>query len=413
MIKIDNSKEIFWVIIIVLVVLSVQSCDSPTKNLGEKKEEQEKTPAASTINVRSAANSTFPDPFPTRPWSIDNSRYFFSTHAKILQCYGSILANSCTRIGPIQDFINPGILQQYIDEDQITINGYWAKNVYRDNSDNWHMVASPRIKKEGKGWNIIVHLKPREGEQWSAEDPIKGWTVDKVLIGNPTDFALANYAGKYYKDSDGVLYLVYVRRISGTDKNAIFAQRMRSAIEVDQEYPPKELVSPGSYNSEYRNGTNGLKLIETGNPIKVQNKYVIAYTVGDYADDNYKIGIAWSDHFSGPYKKVLKKDEHNIWGNGSGQDEVFYLLQSQKPGWSNYVKDQILAPGVPSINIDKDETHYLFFAGYKQGETKVNGKYSPARRRPYFVKLDVEIPQSTVASTSPYELREWISVKKQ
>jgi hypothetical protein len=370
------------------------------------------SPSKQHIIIHSAASFNFPDPFPVQPWlQTGGYKYFYSTRSEIMYCQGLVTQNSFVKVRPIR--INDGILKKYKRNNGISVGGYWSKSVYQDSLGNWHMAASPRIKKNGRGWNVIVHLNPQKGAQWSPGAPIQNWVVDKVLAGDPETSHPANYAGKYFKDSNGELYLIYVKRITDTDMNGIFAQRMDSPIKVDQNDDPVKLLAPGPYNSEYRNGTSGLKLIETGNVMEIKGKYIIAYTVGAYNRDNYKIGLAWSDHLLGPYKKMLKKDVHNIWRNGAGKPEVYYLLQAQKSNWPNYVKDQVEAPGVPSLDRDSDGKWYLFFAGYYPYAVKgSNGNYNPSERHPFFVQLNVNIPDKRVSSTSSYKLQNWISPVK-
>ena len=107
----------------------------------------------------------------------------------------------------------------------------------------------------------------------------------------------------------------------------------------------------GGCNSEYFYGLdpkNPFKLVETGNVVKIQGKYALLYSTGDFEMPDYKTGIAWSDAFlptsSTSYKKVLMPDLTGIWGQ-PGHLEVRYLLQSQESAWPNYAASQVIAPG--------------------------------------------------------------------
>lgn len=397
-----------------LLLTTWVSCSKDTGEVPSAPEEDNDPspqPEPQTLAIHPASTAYFSDPFPVQPWITGDTKFFYGTKGNILSGKGPVRENSFSLSGKIN--ISSGILAPYLKDSGIKVKGYWAKNVFRDKNSNWHMVVSARIKKGAEKWTTLVHLKPTTDEKWVEANPITHWTVDRMLVGSPMEPQLANYAGKYYIDGTD-LWLIYVRRTPGTKKNGIYAQKMINFKAIDKSTPPRLLLGPGCcFNSEYRNGTTGLKLIETGNLVKIKNKYILAYTVGDYADDNYKLGIAFSDRFLGPYKKILKRDEDNIWGNGAGEPEVEYLLQAQKPRWPHYIRDQVKAPGVPSLNQDKSGNWYLFFAGYNPSEPfTAKHKYRPGHRRPFFVRLRVNIPDKPVKSTSPYTLDEWIKPLK-
>lgn len=144
----------------------------------------------------------------------------------------------------------------------------------------------------------------------------------------------------------------------------------------------------------------------------------MAYSVGAYNHDTYKIGIAWSDTFipTGPngYRKVMKNNPHDLWKSHS-KKEVYYLLQSEKKrkGW-HYVKNQVLAPGVPTVaQIGADDSWILLFAGYDPNDApKKDGtnKYQADHRRPYFARLNVKVPKDKlVKHVDDEELQSWIT----
>jgi len=233
----------------------------------------------------------------------------------------------------------------------------------------------------------------------------------------------ANYAGKYFEDG-GQLYLVYAKRVSAAlPNNGIVAQRMLSPVQPAAS-GPVTLLAPsvvnGGYNSEYfvefHPKPGSFKLTETGNVTRVGNKYVMAYSTGAYNRPDYKIGIAWSDTFlprsDQTYTKVLKVDTAGAWGV-AGHDEVEYLLQSQVRAWPHYVRDQVIAPGVPSILQDNAGSWELFFAGYAPGDAPVSartGNFDATHRRPYFIPINIDIPPgASVSSTSPFALENWLT----
>lgn len=143
----------------------------------------------------------------------------------------------------------------------------------------------------------------------------------------------------------------------------------------------------------------------------------MAYSVGAYNHDTYKIGIAWSDTFipiGNGYRKVMKNNPGGLW-KSKPKKEVYYLLQSEKPhkGW-HYVKDQVWAPGVPTVaQIGTDNSWVLIFAGYDPDDhPKVGGtnKYQANHRRPYFAKIDVKVPKDkSVQDATDSELQNWIT----
>lgn len=216
-----------------------------------------------------------------------------------------------------------------------------------------------------------------------------------------------------------MLYLVYNKKI-GKDQDGVVAQAMTSAFRTDGSSPVLLLgpeTANGGYKSEYSEGLNSsntVKLIETGNIVKIQGKYVMTYSDRTYTRPAYKSGIAWSDTFlpnsAAYYTRVEKTDTAGVWGQ-PGHAEVQYLLQSQIAQWPSYVAGQVLAPGVPAIVADASGNYYLSFAGYDRSDvpTDSSGLYLGTDRRPYYIKLQVQIPTGeTVSGTSPQDLVNWI-----
>jgi len=299
-----------------------------------------------------------------------------------------------------------------------TINNFENLNIYQDNTGAWQMALTAHLTSPGKNpWNVIVHAYPKNP---GAGVPTT-WVPDSVLVGKLNVSATENYDGKYFEDN-GTLYLLYSATLVKGAQTGIVAQPMVSAQIVNHNVLPIPLLGPetlnGGYNSEIFNANSptdpDLKLIETGNVMKIQGKYVMTYSDGSYNQPNYKSGIAWSDSFlpaSGSYyTRVQKIDVAGVWGQPN-HAEVQYLLQAQIPQWPNYVGKQVLAPGVPAIVNDANGNYYLTFAGYDPSDrgpdTSVN--YTGTKRRPYYVKLQVQIPSNaTVGGTSPLSLTNWI-----
>jgi hypothetical protein len=133
-----------------------------------------------------------------------------------------------------------------------------------------------------------------------------------------------------------------------------------------------------------------------------------------------KIGIAYSDHLTGPYQKVLRKELKDVWRENAGgvpSDEVVYLLQGQKPNWFNFTQ-HIKAPGVPTILKDtilSQDRYFMTFVGYPQwAEPTGDQRYNPAIRVTYFAPISVNIPDNAtaVADTGRYDAY-WVELQTQ
>lgn len=99
-------------------------------------------------------------------------------------------------------------------------------------------------------------------------------------------------------------------------------------------------------------------------------------------------------------------------GGQPNHREVLYLLQSQQQDWPTDVASKVLAPGVASIEQDRLLGWVLHFAAYDPGDAPVDratGNLDGSYRRPYFVRLQVSVPdRATVAGTSDRDLAAWI-----
>ncbi len=379
---------------------------------------------ATTVSV-SAGTGYFADPYPVLPWisttNPSTSQSFIGTVAnEILTCPGTIQA-SCFQGQPIS--VDTTALQAQASANNVMfINGSENQNTYQDPSGNWHMavtlhVISTTNASAGK-WNVIAHAHP---VMTNGGIPTQ-WAADTLLVGSFSQPDNADYDGHYFLDG-GRLYFVYTSMISvSPPQNGIVAQLMTSPTQPAPS-APTTLIGPtndnGGYNSEYAsiNPSNTFKLLETGFITVIDGKYVMGYSDGSYDLPNYKAALAWSDTFLPPagsyYIKALKTDTAGVWGQPN-HAEVQYILQSYESAWPNYVASQVLAPGVPSLEQDATGQWYLFFAGYAPSDappspTKGSQFYDGSHRRPFFIKVQVNIPAgATVAGTSPYDLVSWI-----
>ncbi|RZJ91695.1 MAG: hypothetical protein EOO60_07660, partial [Hymenobacter sp.] len=355
-----------------------------------------------TAVIVGSTTGYFSDPYPVRtftPSTTSSFPSFVGTTKQLLTCPGTIQP-ACFASSP--NTIAPGPFTQQAALVGTTINGFENLNAYQDNAGAWQMAVTALVSKTsgGKEWSVILHAHPTTA---SVGIPT-AWVADALLVGDFGQFASANYDGKYFEDS-GTLYLLYSMKLTGqTLQDGIVAQVMVSAAKPDLLSSPVPMLGPensnGGYNSELFDGlpkSSDIRLIETGNIIKIQGKYVMTYSDGGYNRPDYKAGIAWSDTFLPPsgsyYQRVQKIDTDGLWGQPN-HAEVQYLLQSQIPQWPNYVADQVLSPGVPSIVSDTNGHYYLMFAGYDPSDapTNADGYYQGSHRRPYYVRLNVQIP---------------------
>ncbi len=167
-------------------------------------------------------------------------------------------------------------------------------------------------------------------------------------------FEKANYDGKHVLDGK-TLYLVYSRHLCKSPvHDGTVAHCMASPTRLDSS-DPVTLLEPArdaGVNSELffiDDKTSQFKLIETGNIIKIDGKYAMAYPTGDFQENDDKTGVAWSDTFlpapGKTYRKIFRPDPTGVWGKPGL--EVQYLLQSEKPAWPDDVASEVVAPGVP------------------------------------------------------------------
>jgi hypothetical protein len=376
-----------------------------------------------TVNV-TASQGYFQDPYPIHTLTTSSASglpTFSGTTQSLLSCPTQIQPTcfTSTTVTVSHGIYDNGTLATTYTSN---IKNLENLNIYQDNTGAWQMAVTAHFislkpVNPPSPWNVIFHASPTS----SGSGVPTSWVLDSVLIGDPGISATENYDGKYFEDS-GTLYLLYSATLVHGVATGIVAQPMLSASVVDHNAAPVALLGPetlnGGYNSEIFNANSttnpGLKLIETGNVAKIQGKYVMTYSDGSYNLPDYKSGIAWSDSFlptSGTYyTRVQKIDTAGVWGQ-LNHAEVQYLLQAQMPQWPNYVADQVLAPGVPAIVSDASGNYYLTFAGYDPSDapTDSSNDYLGAKRRPYYIKLQVQIPtNTTVGATSPLSLTSWI-----
>ncbi|MFT4510451.1 hypothetical protein [Caballeronia sp. 15711] len=302
-------------------------------------------------------------------------------------------------------------------------------NIYQTLDGVWHMVITLYVHPLGAQnphWTVIAHASPADNTP--ASTPPSSWIVDKLLVGSLATSDFANYDGKYFEDGN-TLYLVYSKRLvsSPVEYDGIVAQAMTSAT-APASSDPVTLLAPdrgaASLNSEYFHtkppAGDTFKLIETGNITKINGKYVMAYSAGDYQQISYKSGVAYSDTFlpqpGQSYRKVYQQDTAGVWGQPN-HPEVRYLLQSQQSQWPNYVAAQVLAAGVPAIIEQPNGQYLMSFDAFLPSDAP-QAPESPNNpldieadhRRPFYLPLNVSVPANVgVSSATDAQLATWIT----
>jgi hypothetical protein len=251
---------------------------------------------------------------------------------------------------------------------------FWAFHMYRHTDGTFHGYAAvhfPFFR------TMIAHFLPAEGETWTSERPILRWELESILIG---DLKLGHFAydPEVVRDDDGQLYLFYSsghpNEVTSVDIH-IKAVHMLDPATLDPDFAPRPVLSPDGYRSEDRN-PRFVQILEGATVKKIQGRWVLLYSVGDFRENNYKLGVAYSDRLiplEGEfYRKPTAPDPKDLWKNketaeeaGDGDKvaagemmkengtEVVYLIQSEHKEWPNYLGDVISGAGIGTIvNLD-------------------------------------------------------------
>lgn len=377
------------------------------------------------------ANKTgyFSDPFHV-PFEGGQKIYFSGTTQSYLECNGSLGPKCASKHD--NNYTTGETLQRRLGRDtQIcSVAGIHPFQSGSGANRSWDAVVTLHVQNTPDydgiaGWSVIAHAHPAEPS--AVEVPPKHWIGDTLLVGSFARPEEANYDGKYFRTPDGQLYLLYSKQQSPKPKHrdGVAAWPLDDArTKAPGSKPTFLLVPDDDLNSEdYHKGDADFKLIETGNMHAINGKFLMAYSVGAFNKDTYKLGVAYSDTFlprQSPglppqyYRKVMKENPDRLWGTVSRPKEAYYLLQADQnhPGW-RYVGDQVLAPGVPTVaRIGPSHSWVLTFAGYSPGDAPLEPnttQYMANHRRPFFIDIDVRIPDNiSVAEASDVELQSWI-----
>ncbi len=320
------------------------------------------------------SGDAMPDPFISR----DASNWYITGTKRYLLQGKSLTRDALKQVGMRLD-LGPRARQM------------WSFSLYKHTDGSYHAYPSLNY---GNWKTEVAHLVPADGEKWTDGHPITRWRLDKVMVGD-SKHGRGAYDGKVIRDIDGTLYIIYVQSEPGDRNSCIWAQRMLNPGTLDPSFAPRILIRPEGYPSEDRN-PGYIQLMEGANFTRIAGKWVMCYSVGDFALDNYKLAVAFSDTLIPPegkyYRKVLTPDPKNLWGNPRPGKEDKYLLQSQKPDWPNYCRKLVAGPGVGSI-VNVDGKYRLVFHGWMP-ETD-NAKRKGAQRYMWMIPLEVNLSSKT------------------
>jgi len=252
------------------------------------------------------------------------------------------------------------------------VAGVWGFSPFRDAAGADHAYATLHY---GCYRTVIAHFLPAPGQAWSAGG-IRRWRLNRIIAGSLENGCATCYESKYFTGEDGCPYLMYSASEARHRDVHILVQRMLDPATPDPSFSPRVLLSPEGFRSEDRN-PGYIQLVEGANIVRVGEWYVLLYSVGDYARNNYKLGAAYSRELipqdGSRYLKPLIDDPRNTWCNASRTEEVCYLLQSEHKGWPNYCGHLVRGPGLGNI-VKVGGEYRLVFHGYRPDDR---------RRRPW------------------------------
>ncbi len=240
----------------------------------------------------------------------------------------------------------------------------------------------------GQFRTVIAHFVPAPGEAWRGGAAITRWRLGGVLVGDLENRRDTFYESKLVRDGSGELYLVYSGSPARHSDVSILAQRMIDPGRVDPSVAPRPLLRPEGFRSEDRN-PGYIQIVEGANIVQLGSKYVLLYSVGDFARNNYKLGVAYSDRLipreGETYEKPLISDPANVWANKGRLQEVCYLLQSERREWLNYCRRFVSGPGLGNI-VKVAGQYRLVFHGYRPNDPVRN----PRNRYVWSTPLEID-----------------------
>lgn len=276
---------------------------------------------------------------------------------------------------------------------------FWGFDVYEHTDGSWHAYATAHWGYFKTG---IAHLIPAEGERWTPDRPICKWKLNNIMVGDVKAGIHFAYDAKVYRDEKGQLFMLYCNAAGEHEDIHIYARKMADPATFDPESEPWPILSPEGYRSEDRN--RGYKqLVEGARIVPFGDWYALFYSVGDYTQNSYKVGVAWSKKMIPPpgetYEKITRPNPDMLFENTEKKDEVLYLLQSEEPRWPHYIANLVNCPGIASP-VREGEKWSLVFHGYFPHDTY----RLPWQRFTYKLPLEVRIDPNRPKA-------EWLQVR--
>ncbi len=304
--------------------------------------------SCSAMSVEPLVDSPFADPV-----VVKRDGWWYITGTQNYYYYGKQLTRRGLKRKPLK--LDVGKIK--------TAGDVWGISFYEHTDASWHGYGTLHL---GYFRTVIAHFSPANPKaKWTPGNMIDHWVVDRVLIGDIAKNKTTMYDQKMYRTKKG-LFLVYNDYLEN-GRIGILAQRMLDPATLDTNSPPICMLRPEGLRSEDRNNPGGLQITEGSTIHKINEKFILLYSVGDFALGNYKLGMAWSDTFipepGQTYKKIRRFDSSNVWENGKREDEIHYLLQSSKKKWPNYSGEWIKGPGIGGLVWEGNLVN-LIFHGY-------------------------------------------------
>jgi hypothetical protein len=264
----------------------------------------------------------------------------------------------------------------------------WAFEIYKHTDGTYH----------GYGYDYdrggLYHFEP---------DPDPATTTFPVLRWKEKEFLTWDYDSKVIHDGTD-LWLFSAYQSEGSGHIPTYVHRMSDPGTIDTSYTPHRVMSENGnwLTSELRNRGGAMKIHEGASPLQVTaggtTKWVMPYTVGDYANRRYKIAFGYSDVLvppaSGEYAKATKADTQNVWASGVNAQEVVYVTQTEKPSWPNYHAAIYGNPGSGDIFEYNGSYYMLFHATMPLMTDDMRGGSSYFGRSLWVVPLDFDFTGS-------------------
>lgn len=225
---------------------------------------------------------------------------------------------------------------------------FWAPEVMKiDNKFYLYYSASPKISPENSGNRVGV----------AVSDNIEGPYSDLgVVVTN------ASIDGHPVRDKDGTLYMFYCtewRNSKGFKAGQIYVDKMLSPTKVADQ--PKQIIS-------HHNWQEGPFVLQR------DNKYILTYSCGAWADSTYHVRYAISDAMTGPYQEqqdtIIKSNKfvkgpghHSLFKDKKGDDWMVYH------GW-----DTAFTARYPRLDRVKYYKGKITTKGPTYTPQKINGK---------------------------------------